>query len=112
MKRLLAMLLFCSVPAFAAGPYVVSDPLAVGVTQCGVYLDAVPKVVIPVTSLASSNICKYDLSTATIAIGAHSITMTSMFSDPGSLESPQAVPLAFVWPIRIPARPDGLRLQP
>lgn len=98
--------------AAGPGPYVVTDPVAVGVTQCGVYLDAMPKVVIPVTSLASSNICQYDLSTATIAIGAHSIMMTAMFSDPGSLESPQSIPLAFAWPIRIPARPGGLRLQP
>jgi hypothetical protein len=42
MKRLFGVLLFCAIPAHAA-PFVVSDPLAAGVTHCGVLLDAQPK---------------------------------------------------------------------
>ena len=112
MKRLLAVLaLSISSTAYAA-PFVVSDVLAAGVTQCGIYLDAVPKVVISVTAVTGGNICKHDL--AGITSGAHTVRFTAItVNDPiwGSQESAQSSPLSFSKP-GLPAAPAGLALQP
>jgi len=112
MKRLLAVLaLSISSTAYAA-PFVASDVLAAGVTQCGIYLDAVPKVVISVTAVTGGNICKHDLSAVTT--GSHTVRMTAItVNDPiwGSQESAQSSPLSFVRPAA-PIAPAGLALQP
>lgn len=112
MRYIFSLLLFAAFPALAAGPYVVSDLLTVGVGACGVNLDAVPKVSIIVTAVNGGNICKYDLSSVAIAPGSHSITMTAIPTDPASLESSPSLPLSFTWPLPVPARPSGLRLVP
>ena len=111
MKRLFALLLFCWVPAFAA-PFVVSDSLTPGVTQCGVFMDAAPKVTIPVTAVTGGNICKHDI--AAVSIGSHTVRMTAItVNDPiwGSQESVQSSPLTFVRPA-VPSAPAGLQLAP
>ena len=111
MKRALALALFLSTPVFAA-PFVVSDIVAAGVTQCGIYMDAAPKVTIPVTAATGGNICKHDLSG--ISSGAHSVQFTAItVNDPiwGSQESAKSLPLSFSRPA-LPAAPAGLVLQP
>lgn len=111
MKRILVLLLFCSSSALAA-PFVVSDILPAGVTQCGVYMDALAKVTIPVTAVTGGNICKHDV--GAIAAGSHTVTMTSItVADPiwGSQESVKSSPLSFVRP-SLPAAPATLQLTP
>ena len=111
MKRLLAILMFSSMPAFPA-PFVVSDILTPGVTQCGVFMDASPKVTIPVTAVTGGNICKHDI--GAIATGSHTVTMTSIsVNDPiwGSQESVKSSPLSFVRPAA-PSAPATLQLAP
>ena len=93
---------------------VVTDPLATGVTNCGVFLDANAKVTIPVTPVTSpvGNICKFDVST--VSAGTHTITMTAIIVDPvfGTKESPQSSPpLSFSVP-GTPGAPVNLRLTP
>lgn len=106
--------------ALAFGQSIVSDAIAPGATtplQCGVFLDANPKVVIPATVVPSpaGSICKFSL--AGVPVGNHTITMTVIATnDPkyGSQESPQsAPPLAFSlpWPTTAVA-PTGLRITP
>lgn len=111
MKRILVLLLFCSNSVLAA-PFVVSDTLPAGVTQCGVYMDAAAKVTIPVTAVTGGNICKHDI--AAISTGSHTVTMTSItVNDPvwGSQESVKSSPLSFVRPSS-PAAPASLQLSP
>jgi hypothetical protein len=111
MKRLFAILCLISLPVWAA-PFVVSDILPAGVTQCGVYMDTVAKVTIPVTAVTGGNICKHDISA--ISTGAHTVRMTAItVNDPiwGSQESVQSSPLSFVRPAA-PAAPAGLQLAP
>ena len=112
MKRaLLAIVLLAALPVWAA-PFLVSDVLTAGVTQCGVYLDAQAKVTIPVTAVTGGNICKHDLSG--ISSGAHSVQFTAItVNDPiwGSQESAKSLPLSFSRP-GLPAAPAGLVLQP
>lgn len=106
MRILLCLLLALPGMAFAA-PFVIADVVA-GVGQCGVYLDATPRVLVP----AVAGQCKYDL--AGVSVGAHSVTMTAMtINDPiwGTQESAQSVPLAFSRPAG-PAVPTGLVLIP
>jgi hypothetical protein len=79
-----------------AAPFVVSDPVAVGVTQCGVYVDSATRVVSPVAATIGGNVCRYDL--AGIPAGRHSLTMTAIaVDDPlwGSQESVHSDPLEF-----------------
>lgn len=112
MKRLLLISLFCCAPAHAVGPFVASDILVPGVSQCGVFMDAAPKVTIPVIAVTGGNICKLDISG--LPPGAHSVTMTAIaVNDPiyGSQESPPSLPLAFTKPSP-PAAPTGLKLIP
>lgn len=114
MKKILAIVLFLIASQGFAAPFVVSDPLTAGV-QCGVYLDGVPKVTIPVTPMptpAIGNFCKFDI--AGVGAGSHTITMTAItVNDPffGSQESAKSIPLVFVVP-SAPIPPVGLRLQP
>jgi hypothetical protein len=97
MTRVLATACLLALSLCAMGdPFVVSDPVAVGVTQCGVYIDTGARVTSPVVAATGGNICKYDL--AGIRVGPHSVTMTAIaVNDPywGSQESVQSSPLAF-----------------
>lgn len=96
-------------------PFVTSDPLSPGVTQCGVFLDAATKVTIPVTAVTSptaGNICKFDV--GSVSVGNHTISLSAItVSDPvwGSQESARSSPLAFTRPLP-PAVPSGLLLTP
>lgn len=112
MRKYLGIVLMLPGMALAA-PFVITDPLPAGVTQCGVYLDAGSVVRIPVTvSSPGSNICKVDL--ATVTTGSHTISLTSITTnDPiwGSLESPRSSPLSFGRP-SVPNAPGGLLLVP
>ena len=83
--------------AATAAPFVVSDPLVVGVVQCGVYLDSASKVTVPVTVVTGGNICKYDATG--LAAGEHTVSMTAItLSDPvwGFRESAKSSPLTFI----------------
>ncbi len=108
------VLMFISSQVWGA-PFVVSDPLTTGVTQCGVFLDAAAKVTIPVTAVTmpvAGNICKVDV--GGVSAGNHTVSMTAItVNDPiwGSQESPQSSPLAFTKPA-VPTVPSGLRLTP
>jgi hypothetical protein len=108
--RLLATACILATSLFAtAAPFVVPDPVVVGVTQCGVYIDTAPMVSSPVVAAISGNICKYDL--AGIAAGAHWVTMTAIsVNDPiwGSRESEKSSPLAFTVPGTPAANYQGL----
>jgi len=97
-------------PALAA-PFVVTDALAPGVTHCGVFIDAQPKITVAVTAQGASNICRFDA--ANIASGAHRVEMTAIINDPlwGVQESLRSLPLDFTRPAA-PAAPPGLRLEP
>lgn len=100
-------------------PFVISNPVAPQATtplQCGIFLDAAPKAVIPATVVATpaGTICKFDV--AAVPVGQHTITMTVITTnDPkyGSQESLQSPPLAFSlpWPTPLVA-PGGLQLTP
>ncbi len=98
--RLLATVYFSATSLFAtAAPFVVSDPLVVRATQCGVYVDTASMVTSPVVAAMGGNICAYDL--AGIAPGAHVVTMTAIaVNDPiwGSQQSVKSSPLAFTVP--------------
>lgn len=110
MRKLLAILLLPSLSY--ANPFVVSDPLPAGVTQCGVFLDALAKTTVPVTAVSGGNICKVDIGNVTV--GSHTISLTSItVNDPiwGSLESAKSAPLSFTRP-GVPNAPTGLVLQP
>ena len=110
--RYLLLVLGFIVGAVTAAPFVVSDILTQGVTQCGVYMAAAAKVTIPVTAVTGGNICKHDI--AAVSTGAHTVTMTSItVNDPiwGSQESAKSSPLSFVRPAA-PSAPAGLGLAP
>ena len=111
MKRALYVLLVAAPLTASAAPFVVSDPLDPRATNCGILMDAAPKVVIPVVAEAGGNICKFDL--AGISNGSHTVKMTAIANDPiwGSQESAESVPLSFVRPAA-PSVPGGLELQP
>lgn len=81
----------------AAVPFIVSDPLAAGVVQCGVYVDSAPRVTVPVTAVVEGNICRYDVSG--LAAGEHTVSMTAItLSDPvwGFQESAKSSLLTFI----------------
>ena len=97
--------LVLSAAAFAQ-PFVVADVVA-GVSQCGVYLNAAPKVTVP----ASSLLCKYDISG--VSVGSHTIRMTAIsVADPiwGTQESVQSAALNFTRPA-VPVTPSTPRLS-
>lgn len=100
-------------PAFA-GPFVISAPTTdTTVSQCGVYLDAAAKVVIPLTAITGGAACKFDISS--IAPGAHTVQMSFMTpNDPiwGALEGAKSSPLAFTRPTPPSTAPGGLGLIP
>src|SRR5258706_16018405 len=114
--RLAATVVLMLISSLAWGaPFVVSGIVDSRGTQCGVFLDAAAKQIIPVTAVTSptiGNICKFDL--APVSSGSHTITMTLIGIDPvlGSLESPQSSPpLVFVKPTGL-AAPSGLQIAP
>lgn len=111
MKRLLLILLLAAVPSFALAVDIVSDPLAPGVNECGVYVDSTPYFFIPTTTTSSGEICEYDVTF--ISNGAHTVSMTARLNDPvwGLRESVKSVPLDFVKP-GPPVAPVGVRLEP
>lgn len=105
MRRLLVLLAAVFAPAALAAPFIVADVVA-GVTQCGVFVDAQPKVVVT----ASALLCKWDASG--VAIGAHAVTMTAItVADPvwGTQESVKSAPLNFTRP-GVPQTPSTPRL--
>jgi hypothetical protein len=108
--RWLATACILSTSLFAsAAPFVVSDPVVVGVTQCGIYVDAGPRVTSAVVTNIGGNICRYDL--AGVAAGAHSVTMTTItVNDPiwGSQESTKSSPGVFTVPGAPAANYQGL----
>ena len=108
--RLLATVCILGTSLFAtAAPFVVSDPVVVGVTQCGVYVDTNPRVTSAVVADIGGNICKYDL--AGVAAGAHSVTVTTItVNDPiwGSQESAKSSPVVFTVPGTSGANYQGL----
>jgi hypothetical protein len=95
--RLLATAILAALPfCTTAAPFVVSDPVTAGVTQCGVYMDTNSRATSPVVATTEGNICKFDL--AGLAVGPHVVTMTAItVNDPiwGSQESAKSNPLAF-----------------
>ncbi len=112
MRALLGLVAFLFSSVALSQPFVVTDPVVAGVTQCGVFLNSAPKVTIPVTSTPGGNICKY--SVGSVNNGSHTIQMTAItVNDPvwGSQESAKSAPLSFVRPAP-PATPAGLTLQP
>lgn len=109
MKRLLVLLL---IPAVHAAPFVTSDPVDTGTTSCGVFMDANPKVTVPVTLIAGVKVCQYDL--ATLSSGSHTIQMTAIIAATATNtggESAKSLPLAFIKQVA-PAAPAGLGLSP
>lgn len=102
---LLLALLFVVLPAMGQ-PFAVAD-VVVGVTSCGVFLDAATKVTVP----ASAGKCSYDLSA--VSVGAHSIKMTAIANDPlwGVQESAPTGPLAFTRPAAGVAQPTTLTIK-
>ena len=107
MKSLLALLALFVALEGSAAPFLEADVVA-GVAQCGVFMDAAPKVLVPAAALK----CRYDL--AGLAAGPHSVTMTALsVADPiwGTQESGPSSPLAFSRP-GAPASPSGLVLKP
>ena len=86
-------------PIATGAPFVISDPLALGVTQCGVYVDIDRILTSPVVAAVGGNICKYDL--AGIGAGPHRVTMTAITVNDtmwGNQESEKSSPLAFTVP--------------
>ena len=99
MRLLVTVCILAASLLATAAPWVVSDPVAVGVTQCGVYIDTAPMVTNAVVAGIGGNICRYDL--AGMAAGAHWVAMTAItVQDPiwGSQESVKSSPLAFTVP--------------
>lgn len=106
MRRWLVVLL-AAMPAVGAVVEANVDP---GVTSCGVFLDAAPKVTIPVTAPvppATQAKCRFDVQA--VSTGAHNVRMTAIRDDPiwGTLESAQSPPFAFAKPSApsVPASP-------
>lgn len=107
MKRLAMLVLLSSLPSLAANVEANVDP---GVTSCGVFLDAAPKVTIAVTAPvppATQAKCRFDVQG--VSTGAHNVRMTAIRDDPiwGLLESAQSPPFAFAKPSApsVPASP-------
>jgi hypothetical protein len=93
LRRVIALLAWMLVST-AEASYVVTDPITPGATQCGFYVDASPRVTVPVTPVYSGNICMLDISA--LGAGTHTITATAIsVNDPfwGSQESPPSLPL-------------------
>ncbi len=105
--RALAIFALLAASVANAQPFLVADVTS-GVTSCGVYMDAAPKV----TVAASGTQCKYDV--AGIAAGSHTVKMTAITAnDPiwGTQESAPSAPFTFARPAT-PAAPTGLVLSP
>ena len=105
MKKLIALLLFA--PAIHAAPFFTADVVS-GVTSCGVTVNALPKVVVPVTGL----VCKYDLGPLNLPAGTHTIKATAIaVGDPvwGTQESADSAPATTVKPTA-PAVPTNPKL--
>lgn len=125
MKRLalVAAVLLALGPAMAtsahAAPFCVIKDVPAGATHCGIYMDAAPKVQVPVISVPVTAeyptgwICKHDL--ANLPSGAHTCAGSAIIiADAlwgGPLESPKSPPFAFTRP-GVPAAPASLGLSP
>ncbi|MBK8916365.1 MAG: hypothetical protein IPM64_17510 [Phycisphaerales bacterium] len=108
----LALAILAAPSAFAA-PFVEAnvDP---AVTSCGVFLDVLPKKVIPVTAPvppATQFKCREDV--GSVAPGSHTISMTGILTNPawGTLESDPSAPFGFVRPAA-PSVPSNLQIVP
>ncbi len=110
MKKLLLLFALLPLQVFAA-PFVITDTLTPGVSQCGVFLDTSAKQVVPVTAVttpATGNICKFDIGSVTP--GSHTLKFSAIsVNDPlwGSQESAPSIPFVFVRP-GAPGIPTGL----
>jgi len=103
MKRILSISVFLLASNAIAAPFVVGEVVS-GVVECGVFLDAEPKVVVP----AVNGECRYDV--GHIAVGNHRVEMTAIGDATwGGAESAKSVPLDFVRPGNPPV---NLRLVP
>lgn len=112
MKRFLLVFLLMAPSLALAGPFVVSDPLIAGVSQCGIYVDSEPKITVPVTVVGGQNVCQWDA--GNVSEGSHTVQMTAIaVNDPlwGSRESAKSAPFSFVRP-SAPSAPAGLALRP
>ena len=99
-----------------SSPFVVTDPIPLTLlqaTHCGVFLDSLAKVVVPVipATTTTGTYCKYDVNTLTptLAPGDHMVAMTYLVRDPiwGDNESDKSLPLNFTKPgvPKVPGKP-------
>lgn len=115
-KQLLILCVLAMVGQHAhPAPFIVSADFATTGTQpthCGLFLDAAPKVEVPVVSQTSgAKFCKFDI--AAVATGSHTVTATAIAKDTvwGTLESVKSSPFTFTRP-GIPAVPSGFGVDP
>lgn len=115
MKRILIALALLVSSAASAAPFFTAD-VVVGTTSCGIIIDAEPKVVVPVKTVAISAarptgvFCEYDV--AGLTPGSHTIKATAIaVADPvyGTQESAETAPLTTVKPAA-PAVPQNPKL--
>jgi hypothetical protein len=101
-----ATLMVCS-GAVLAAPFVISDPVAVGVTHCGRYEAGTFKADVPIVAGG----CKFDIGTQ--PSGTVVYTATAVVNDPlwGRQESVQSLPLSVVRS-GVPPTPAALRASP
>jgi len=101
-----ATLMVCS-GAVLAAPFVISDPVAVGVTHCGRYEAGTFKADVPIVAGG----CKFDIGTQ--PVGTVVYTATAVINDPvwGRQESGQSLPLSVARP-SAPQPPVGLHAIP
>lgn len=109
MKKLLAVLAF--IPSAYAAPFFTADVVS-GVASCGITVNTLPKVTIPVTTTPTGLICKYDLAPLNLPAGTHTIKATAIaVGDPvwGTQESADSAPATTVKPTA-PAVPTSPKL--
>ena len=108
MKRIVCAVVMLLTSAAAWGaPWVITDPVAVGVTHCGRYEAGVFKIDVPIVAGA----CKFDIGTQPVSTVSY--TATAVINDQvwGRQESVQSLPLSVVRPAA-PQPPVGLHAIP
>lgn len=108
-RSILAALLILPSAVSQAAPFLTTDPTTQEVTHCGIFVDALPKTEIAVTTSGTGKICKYDL--ANISGGSHTISATFILKSPiwGDEESAKSSVLNFTRPGGVTS-PSGLGL--
>lgn len=99
-------------PFIYGDPNVISDSTKQVVTHCGYYLNALPKVEVPVAKDADGNAyCKVDISA--MPVGSNTVKLTFVHFHPvfGRQESVPSLPLAVIRPT-IPLAPTNLTATP